>query len=337
MRTVLLFFDTLRRDALSPYAEQTRASRQAAHEAAIAAGYRPPPHLVEPHTPNFQRLADRCRTHDLHYAGSMPCMPARRELHTGRYNFLHSSWGPLEPFDVSMPRLLHDAGVHSHLISDHYHYWEGGGATYHTRYSTWDNVRGQEGDPWIARPGAQVAAPALGCPHRFMTDQDSINRRWMLANGYHPQRETFTRGLQFLDANHEADDWFLQIETFDPHEPFFADETSDDPTVREYDGPRFDWPAYGPVSETPEQVAHAQGRYRNLVAMCDRQLGRVLDTFDRLGLWDTTALIVTTDHGFLLGEHREWGKIVQPLFEEVIHIPLFMHVPAGHPWCDRTR
>ena len=37
------------------------------------------------------------------YVGSMPCMPARREMHTGRYNFLHRSWGPLEPFDDSMP------------------------------------------------------------------------------------------------------------------------------------------------------------------------------------------------------------------------------------------
>ena len=33
-------------------------------------------------------------------------MPARRELHTGRLNFLHRSWGPLEPFDDSMPEIL---------------------------------------------------------------------------------------------------------------------------------------------------------------------------------------------------------------------------------------
>ena len=38
-------------------------------------------------------------------------MPARRELHTGRYNFLHRSWGPLEPFDDSMPQLLDDNGA----------------------------------------------------------------------------------------------------------------------------------------------------------------------------------------------------------------------------------
>jgi len=51
------------------------------------------------HAPNFTRLASRSVTFDNSYAGSMPCMPACREMHTGRYNFLHRSWGPLEPFE----------------------------------------------------------------------------------------------------------------------------------------------------------------------------------------------------------------------------------------------
>ena len=39
-------------------------------------------------------------------------------------------------------------GVHSHKVTDHHHYWEDGGATYHQRYTTFDLVRGQEGDKW---------------------------------------------------------------------------------------------------------------------------------------------------------------------------------------------
>ena len=99
--------------------------------------------------PNFQRLAQRTVQFDNFYVGSMPCMPARREMHTGRYNFLHRSWGPLEPFDDSMPELLDRHGVHSHKVTDHHHYWEDGGATYHQRYTTFDLVRGQEGDKWV--------------------------------------------------------------------------------------------------------------------------------------------------------------------------------------------
>ena len=33
--------------------------------------------------PQFQRLAEKALTFDCFYGGSMPCMPARRELHTG--------------------------------------------------------------------------------------------------------------------------------------------------------------------------------------------------------------------------------------------------------------
>lgn len=37
--------------------------------------------------PNFRRLAKKTVTFDNFYVGSLPCIPARRELHTGRYNF----------------------------------------------------------------------------------------------------------------------------------------------------------------------------------------------------------------------------------------------------------
>lgn len=42
-------------------------------------------------TPNFKRLAQRATQFENCYVGSMPCMPARRELHTVRPNFLHRS------------------------------------------------------------------------------------------------------------------------------------------------------------------------------------------------------------------------------------------------------
>lgn len=66
-----------------------------------------PPYGAEGiHAPNFERLASRTVQFDNCYGGSMPCMPARREMHTGRYNFLHRGWGPLEPFDDSVPQML---------------------------------------------------------------------------------------------------------------------------------------------------------------------------------------------------------------------------------------
>ena len=61
--------------------------------------------------------------------------------------------------------------------------------------------------------------------------------------------------------------------------------------------------------------------------MCDEYLGRLLDAFDRHGLWEDTCLVLSTDHGFMLSEHEWWGKCRMPYYEEITHIPLI----AWHP------
>ena len=287
--------------------------------------------------PNFERLAKRSVQFQNYYVGSMPCMPARREMHAGRYNFLHRSWGPLEPFDDSMPGMLHSHGVHSHKVTDHQHYWEDGGATYHQRYSTFEFVRGQEGDKWVGDVeklrdpnGGEGRWPEHR--HSPMHKQDNINREHMVSSDLQPQHKTFSLGLEFIERNVESDNWYLQIETFDPHEPFFTQEEFQDLYPHEYDGPAFDWPPYREVREDDLTVEHIRYMYAALVTYCDQQLGRVLDVFDKHDLWQDTMLIVNTDHGFLMGEHDWWAKVVTPFFQEVAHIPFWAYDPR-HPGC----
>jgi arylsulfatase A-like enzyme len=280
--------------------------------------------------PNFERLAKRAVTFDQCYAGSMPCMPARREMHTGRYNFLHRSWGPLEPFDDSVPQMLTDAGVTTHLATDHLHYWEDGGATYHTRYGTCELIRGQEGDPWKG----SAAGPQIGDDLRVMRHplfyQDRINREHLDGLADHPQTRTFDAGLEFIEENVGEQNWFVQIETFDPHEPFFSDPSFLD----RYGGvdtsvPSYDWPDYIQVTEDAAVSGNVRTYYSALVTMCDASLGRVLDAMDEHALWGDTMLIVCTDHGFMLGEQGWWGKGVMPWFDETIHTPLFVWDPRA--------
>jgi arylsulfatase A-like enzyme len=276
--------------------------------------------------PNFERLARKSVTFDNCYAGSMPCMPARRELHTGRYNFLHRSWGPLEPFDDSMPEILKQNGIHTHLATDHQHYWEDGGATYHTRYSTFELFRGQEGDPWKGHVGG-VTPPPNDNADNFLTRQDWVNRLYLTDEADHPQTLTFDAGIHFLRTNVGEQDWFLQIETFDPHEPFFSYERYRELYPDRNDERIYDWPSYRRVIESQETVDAVRAEYAALMTMCDASLGRVLDFMDENDMWDDTMLIVNTDHGFLLGEHGWWGKSVMPWFDETIHTPLFIWDP----------
>jgi len=279
------------------------------------------------HAPNFERLAQRAVTFENSYVGSMPCMPARRELHTGRYNFLHRSWGPLEPFDDSMPQILKENGIYTHLVSDHGHYWEDGGCTYHTRYSTWQLARGHEGDPWIGQVADPEIPEAVGKRSGKMWRQDWINRQHMQREEDQPQAKTFAMGLEFIHRNQAEDNWFLQIETFDPHEPFYTQEHYKALYPHHYEGPHFDWPNYTEVAESPDQVEHVRYEYAASVSMCDHYLSQVLDLMDQYDMWQDTMLIVNTDHGFLLGEHDWWAKCVQPFYDEVAHSPLFIWDP----------
>lgn len=127
----------------------------------------------------------------------------------------------------------------------------------------------------------------------------------------------------------EQDNWFLQIETFDPHEPFFTQQQYKDLYPHEYNGPHFDWPAYRRVEETPEQAQHMRYQYAALLSMCDEYIGKVLDVMDELNLWEDTMLIVCTDHGFMLGEHEWWAKNTQPWYSELARTPLFIWDPRA--------
>jgi arylsulfatase A-like enzyme len=308
MKTIIIMFDTLSRHFLPPYGNSWV------------------------HAPNFKRLAQKSVQFQNCYVGSMPCMPARREMHTGRYNFLHRSWGPLEPFDISMPQILGNHGIHSHKVTDHTHYWEDGGATYHNRYSTFEFIRGQEGDPYRAIVGNKenYLKATFGNHNHNLRKQDKINRSYIKNDADMPQHITFDRGIDFINANKDSDNWLLQIETFDPHEPFFTqkywkqfyqdDEISDD----------IDWPHYRKVNDDEYKlIPHMQKLFAALVSFCDFNLGRILDLMDELDLWKDTMLIVNTDHGFLLGEHDWWAKSIQPFYQEIAHIPLWIWDPSS--------
>jgi hypothetical protein len=187
-------------------------------------------------------------------------------------------------------------------------------------------VRGQEGDHWKGFAGKVENPGVLGRWWR----QDWINRRYTTkGEKAHPQNQCFDLGLEFIEANRNEDNWFLQIETFDPHEPFVSPRSYGELYPDAYQGPPFDWPEYRMVEETEEQVAHVRKRYAALLSMCDKNLGRVLDMMDTHKLWDDTMLIVNTDHGFMLGEHGWWAKNIQPFYEEISHLPLFIWDPRS--------
>jgi arylsulfatase A-like enzyme len=78
-------------------------------------------------TPNRDAFARRAIRFDKHYAGSLPCMPARHDILCGALDFLWRPWGSIEMWEEPITVALRGPGVVSKLVSDHPHLFEVGG------------------------------------------------------------------------------------------------------------------------------------------------------------------------------------------------------------------
>lgn len=290
-------------------------------------------------TPNLSKFTQRAWRFDNHFVGSLPCMPARREIFAGRKEMMWRPWGPLEPYDVRLPALLRQSGYATGIVTDHYHYWEQEANGYIQAFESADLVRGHELDFW--KPAVSEDEPVP----RWVENID----RWRPGSGrrYFGNVKDFSREEDFFPAKVMAQSaawlaenarnrrFFLQVESFDVHEPFHIPE----PYASMYgDGSRRDvftvWPPYQDperlaafmAQASPEALDFIRSQYAGKLTMVDRWFGELLRTFDRLGLWDNTMVIVTTDHGHDLGDRRAFGK-QYPHFDSHANIPLLIWHP----------
>ena len=99
---------------------------------------------------------------------------------------------------------------------------------------------------------------------------------------------------------HRKDNFFFFLHYYDPHTPY----------------------------EPPEPFAtdYANNLYAGEIAYVDQCIGRVIKTLKSLDLYDSTLLIITSDHGELLGEHGELEHGYF-LYEGAIKVPLIIRAP----------
>ena len=300
-------------------------------------------------TDNVDRFAERAATFDAHYAGSLPCMPARREWLTGVKEFLWRPWGPVEPFDATIPQVAREADVLTQLVTDHYHYFQHGSAGYYEDFHGFEFVRGHEVDAWRTAPKVPT--------DRALVEQTTDPERWPVDGLEYTNRAQYARNVDRFDAtdetdffaakvfdftadwlreNRDWDRWFCYVDSFDVHEPFHCPEpyasmyTDEDP--RDPDLPV--WPQYGRVDEglaalTDRQIEFVRAQFAGKVTMVDRWFGCVLDALDETDAWDDTMVVLTADHGHYLGEHSWMGKPRAPLYDVLARTPLIVWHPDG--------
>lgn len=291
-------------------------------------------------TPSLDRLAARGVRFPNAYTPCPICVPARAAFATGRYVHQIGYWDNAFPYDGAVPswhhRLrnegrridsigkLHFSGADrdhgfSHEI-DPLHVVEGIG----------DILGSVRDNPPLRnkRPGVLEAGPG-----------DSTYLRYDAANA--------ERACEWLESHREdAHPWALYLSFVCPHPPYIApphlynlyplDKLPMPPQWRAEEWP--DHPALdyfrrffaydAPFEE--QELRKLAAAYYGAVTYLDRQIGRVLDALEELGLAASTRVIYTSDHGEALGARGMVGKF--DLYDESAAVPLIVagpDIPVG--------
>ena len=153
----------------------------------------------------------------------------------------------------------------------------------------------------------------------------------------------FAASRKLFDLAREPDDrpWFLVASFIHPHDPYVArpewwnlydhddidlpDELTDaemDPHTRRIRaGIQADTIGY-----TEEQVRNSRRGYYANTSYFDDWIGRLLTALDETDQLDDTVVIVTSDHGDMLGDRGAWFKM--SFHERSARVPLVMAGPG---------
>ncbi len=76
---------------------------------------------------------------------------------------------------------------------------------------------------------------------------------------------------------------------------------------------------------TERHVRAARRGYYSMITYSDRLLGQVLTALEETGQADNTIVVVSADHGDMLGERGLWYKM--NFFEHSARVPMIIHAP----------
>ncbi|WP_175631943.1 choline-sulfatase [Virgibacillus siamensis] len=74
-----------------------------------------------------------------------------------------------------------------------------------------------------------------------------------------------------------------------------------------------------------EEIRKNRRAYYGMVTYFDRKAGQIVDELDRLDLLENTIIVVTSDHGEMLGEHGMWFK--RTFYDPAVKVPLIISSP----------
>ena len=310
--------------------------------------------------PHLRALMDEAVTFPRHYTVVAPCGPSRASLLTGQYATNHGVVRNGTPLRHDTPNLateIRKAGYVPKLFG----YTDSANdprvmAADDPRLQTYEDLmpgfdealrmRMESDDqPWRDHMAAK-GAPLPDYPETYRPNGPKVTDP-AVYSAEDSDTAFLTDG--FLDFAATADSgWCATLTYVRPHPPFVApapyntmydpadmppcETTGSDRAWHDFMAPAQDkaLPAstvegFPDLQASDQTTADLRAIYLGLASEVDHHIGRVIAALKASAQWDDTVLVVTSDHGEMLGDFGLWGK--GSFHDAAFHVPLIIRDP----------
>ena len=299
-------------------------------------------------TPNFDQLIQRGTHFQKAYTPNAVCSPARASLMTGMLPHNHGVLWVTHTMDNDQG-LLRTEYPHFAQRLKELDYTNGYFGKWHVERSEklvdfgWDVDCGLEGEGMQdIRKNLPKVSENLVMSH-YLKQEGYSDTLFYGVTTVAPEDRFLGKvpemAIDFIE-NQGGNPWCCFGSLTEPHDPFGCGEDA----YREYEGkeialpenfedPMLDKPdIYRRSAEVFQDISQQQWQeaircYYASITEIDAQFGKIIERLREIDQLDNTIIIVTTDHGDMLGSHGMYGKNIGA-FEEIYNIPLIFAGPG---------
>lgn len=308
-------------------------------------------------TPNIDALAKEGVRFTNAYPEALPTIPVRRAMNTGMRTFpcrdyvlakgdtvMIPGWQPIPEYQTTVAEIFRHNGYNTALVASTPHIFKPS-MNFHRGFTSWIWIRGQEADRYQVPFEGDIEDPAnlpnelsYGCVGHSLKHCLANMQDWKEEEDWFPP-QSINASVDWLEKNGKDGPFFLEIDEFDPHEPWNA--------PKDFLDLYFDMDAYkgrkvinttgGPYEFKEGELEYTFAQYAGEVTLCDKYVGVLMDKLKELDLWDNTIVALVSDHGHNIMDHGIIHKLPDHMYPELMDLVYIIRHPnldAADTECD---
>ena len=286
-------------------------------------------------TPNLKRFAQGATVFDRAISPADYTLSSHASIFTGQYPSWHGAY-PVPPA-LRLGRPLHPGSSTLASVLAANHYRTAGIYANTTFLGNWTGLN-QGFDIWSSPSPERLHNPDRPFYLRYAATEllATILKSYEFEAMFPRASDINNCAYDILDNNRGGGPLFLFLNYMDAHFPYAPPAGFS----RRFRTPWLDnfWDYSGLVKAVNQDGKRLDDTWRSSllslydtgISYEDLEIGKLLAHLRSSGLYDSSLIVITSDHGDAFGEHGRLGHAVNSLYQEIVHVPLIVKYPGQH-------